>query len=137
MKSLPPCSQGAWKVSPSPRRTSEFSRRRTLISSLESDSKRSTLESSSTSSSSRIVLRSSPICANPLCFLLKLFGQAYPRESFVARREWVWVAIPGLEGGQVAVLRLYARSGCSILLYRGWAHHPNELFITRLFRSGL
>jgi hypothetical protein len=29
------------------------------------------------------------------------------------------VAGPGLEGGQVADLRLYARSGCSILLYRG------------------
>jgi hypothetical protein len=29
------------------------------------------------------------------------------------------VASPTLEGGQVAILRLYARSGCSILLYRG------------------
>src|SRR5215208_7020013 len=38
---------------------------RTLISSLESDSKRSTLESSSTSSSSRIVGCFSLICANP------------------------------------------------------------------------
>src|SRR5215211_2616151 len=92
---------------------------RTLISSLESDSKRSTLESSSTSSSSRIVECSSLICANPLCFLLKLFSQASHRESFVAGREWGWVASPGLEGGQVAVLPLYARSDCIILLYRG------------------
>jgi hypothetical protein len=29
------------------------------------------------------------------------------------------VASLTLEGGQVAILRLYARSGCSILLYRG------------------
>src|SRR5215210_8294633 len=108
---------------------------RTLISSLESDSKRSTLESSSTSSSSRIVECSSLICANPLCFLLKLFSQASHRESFVAGREWGWVASPGLEGGQVAVLPLYARSDCIILLYRGWAHHSNELFITTFFAN--
>src|ERR671910_3355362 len=39
-------------------------------------------------------------------------------------RGWLEVATHGLEGGQVAVLRLYARrSGCSILLYRGLAHH--------------
>src|SRR5215208_6982823 len=62
---------------------------RTLISSLESDSKRSTLESSSTSSSSRIVGCSSLICANPLCFSRTLFSQAYQRESFVAGRDRV------------------------------------------------
>src|SRR4029450_6004480 len=90
---------------------------RTLISSLESDSKRSTLESSSTSSSSRIVGCSSLILANPLCFSRTLFSKASQRESFVAGREGVWVASPGLEVGQVADLRLYARSGCSILLY--------------------
>jgi hypothetical protein len=47
---------------------------------------------------------------DPHYFSRKLFSQAYKR---------VWVASPGLEGGQVAVLRLYTRSGCSILLYRG------------------
>jgi hypothetical protein len=45
------------------------------------------------------------------------------------------VASPGLEGGQVADLRLYARSGCSILHYGGWAHHSNELVITTFFAN--
>src|SRR5215212_8747443 len=66
-KSSPSFSHGAYKVSPSSRRTSEFSSRSCLISSSESESKRSTLESSSTSSSSRIVGCSSLIRANPLC----------------------------------------------------------------------
>ena len=45
------------------------------------------------------------------------------------------MASPGLEGGQVADLSLYARSSCSILLYRGWAHHSNELSLKLALRT--
>src|ERR671913_348629 len=105
---------------------------RTLISSLESDSKRSTLESSSTSSSSRIVGCSSLISAP----ILSAFRASFSARVVCGRDiERVLVAIPRLEGGEVADLRLYARSGCSILLYGAWAHHSNELVITTFFAS--
>src|SRR5215203_2646589 len=48
-----------------------------------------------------------------------------------------WVASPGLEGGQVAALRLYACSGCIILFYRGLAHHSNELLVIAFFANFL
>src|SRR5215210_533348 len=75
---------------------------RTLISSLESDSKRSTLESSSTSSSSRIVGCSSLILAKPLCFSRKLTSanRLWQVESCASTRVAV-AAYTSMAGGRI------------------------------------
>src|SRR5215212_2302880 len=89
---------------------------RTLISSLESDSKRFTLESSSTSSSSRIVGCSSLIRVNPLCLsgsfsASHLRWKHHPNPSSVSLASLKRIVQERIFGGTSALLRVLELGG--------------------------